>query len=410
MSEDRRPPHPAVYMVLYLPFGIGIGYLQVTLAWLLSHAGATVAQVAGLAGLGILANTWKVLWSPLVDTTFSSKAWFMIGLAVTAASMMVLTLIPLDVSRLPTFSVMVLATAVAGTITAIAVDRLMAFDTPDSEKGRAGGWSQAGNLGGTGLGGGLGLWLAQHSHHAWIAGAVLSAVTLACALPLLWLREPGHVHGKGRGMRPILAETARDLVTLLRTRIGLLACFIMLLPIGSGGAQQVWPAIAKDWGAGADEVALVGGVLSGLVSIPGCVIAGWVADRMDKKRAYLLFGIALSAAAVIMALGPRTPAAFLVLVSLYNATIGFCYGGFAAVTLEAIGRGAAATKYNLITSISNVPILLVTLLDGWTATRWGAGGMLVSEAAVGVAAVVLYVLVAWASRGVGQPREAPAAA
>ena len=47
-------------------------------------------------------------------------------------------------------------------------------DTPDDEKGRAGGWSQAGNLRGAGLGGGAGLWLAQHSGHPWISGAVLA--------------------------------------------------------------------------------------------------------------------------------------------------------------------------------------------------------------------------------------------
>jgi hypothetical protein len=102
--------------------------------------------------------------------------------------------------------------------------------------------------------------------------------------------------------------------------------------------------------------------------------------------------------AVAMAFGPRTPMAFLVFACLYNFVVGFCYGAYSAVTLEAIGQGAAATKFNLISSISNVPILVVTLVDGWAETKFGAAGMLLTEAALGVGAVALYYAVAWATR------------
>ncbi|MDB5464490.1 MAG: AmpG permease [Phenylobacterium sp.] len=400
-AAHRSSPHPALYLVLYLPFGIASGYVTVTLAWLLSHAGASVVAIAGLAGMALLPNTWKVLWAPLVDTTLSAKAWFMIAVTGTAASLAGIAFLPLRTDLLPLFGWLVLASNVMATVTGMAVQRFMAIDTPDHEKGRAGGWSQAGNLGGVGLGGGAGLWLAQHSGHPWISGAVLAAACMISALPLLWLAEPGRV-AAGRSYLGTLIETGRDVLTLVRTRIGLLACFIMLLPIGSGGLQQLWAAIAKDWGAGADEVALVGGLLSGLVSIPGCIAGGYLADRMDRKRAYSLFGVALSAVAVAMAFGPRTPMAFLVFACLYNFVVGFCYGAYSAVTLEAIGHGAAATKFNLISSISNVPILVVTLVDGWAETKFGATGMLLTEAGIGVAGVAVYGLVAVATRGMSR--------
>ena len=47
------------------------------------------------------------------------------------------------------------------TLLAMAVESLMAATIPDDKRGSAGGWSQAGNLGGQGLGGGLSLWLIQ---------------------------------------------------------------------------------------------------------------------------------------------------------------------------------------------------------------------------------------------------------
>jgi len=117
---------------------------------------------------------------------------------------------------------------------------------------------------------------------------------------------------------------------------------------------------------------------------------------------------------VAMAFGPRTPLGFMVFACLYNGVVGFSYGAYSAVTLEAIGKGAAGTKFNLVASISNVPILLVTLVDGWAETRFGSSGMLFVEAGLGVAAVALYSAVAVATRGLswgvifGRGRIAPA--
>jgi MFS family permease len=397
-TAEHRPAHPVVFLVLYLPYGISAGYVTVTLGWLLSHAGASVAQIAALAGMSVLPNTWKVAWAPVIDTTLSAKTWYLIGLVGTASSLLGIAILPLQVSLLWAFGALVLAGSVAASVTSIAVNRLMAFDTPDRLKGQAGGWSQAGNLGGAGLGGGAGLWLAQHSGHPWLAGAMLAVVTVASAWPLLIMREPGR-EGRGQSYWVTLAETGRDVLLLIKTRIGLLACFIMLLPIGSGGLAQLWGAIAKDWSAGPDEVALVGGVLSGALSIAGCIAGGYIADKIDRKQAYSLFGLGLAAVAVAMALAPRTPLSFLAASSAYNVVVGFCYGAYSAVTLEAIGKGAAGTKFNLISSISNVPVLLVTLVDGWAETRFGATGMLYVEAAMGVAGVAIYGVVAVATRG-----------
>ena len=77
------------------------------------------------------------------------------------------------------FDALVLAVSLAVTVSAMAVERVMAFDTPEDQKGQAGGWGQAGNLGGSGLGGGLGLYLAEHLQHGWISGAALGLVCLA---------------------------------------------------------------------------------------------------------------------------------------------------------------------------------------------------------------------------------------
>jgi MFS transporter, PAT family, beta-lactamase induction signal transducer AmpG len=397
-ADGRAKPHPAIYLFLFMPFGISSGFVSVTLAYLLTQAGASVAAVAALIGSTYLPNTLKVLWAPLVDTTLTAKRWYMLATALTAGGLLASAFVPLQVSMLPVFTVIVLVTAFASTFCAMSTERLMAFDTDEAQKGRAGGWSQAGNLGGSGLGGGLGLWIATHSGVSWLAGASLGVVCLACIAPLLWMAETAQER-RGRSYVSILLDSARDVWGVVIRRPGILACFICLLPIGTGAAQNLWSAIAKDWGAGADEVALIGGVISGVVSIIGSIAGGFVCDWIGRKRGYVLFGVVLAACALAMAAGPRTPISFMVFATAYNLCVGFTYGAFSALVLEAIGKGAAATKYNLIASLANVPIMLMTLANGWAHGRWGSGGMLVFEAMVGVGAVGLYAAVAAVTHG-----------
>ena len=396
-STERRPPHPIVFLVLYLPFGAFQGYITVTLGYVLRGGGVSVAAIAGLVGLSLLPNTWKVLWAPLVDTTLSAKAWFAIGTGATAAVLLAAAATPMTAAGVPMLSALSFIGGLTSSFAGIAADRVMAYATPPEQQGRAGGWSQAGNLGGQGMGGGLGLWLCQHASDS-LGSAGVGLLCLATLPVLLWLKaEDARMHGLP--LPALVKATGRDVLNLGLTRVGLLACFICLLPMNTGAVANIWGAMARDWRASADQAAFVGGALSGVVSIVGALAGGYACDKLDRKTGYALFGLASAACAVAMALGPRTPMAFLVFATLYNLIIGAGYGAFAALTLEAIGHGAAATKYNLIASIANVPIMLMTLVDGQAQTAWGAGGMLYTEAGLGVAAVGLYAAAAWMSRG-----------
>ena len=171
----------------------------------------------------------------------------------------------------------------------------------------------------------------------------------------------------------------------------LLICF---LPIGTGAASGLWAAVADDWHATADTVALVTGVIGGLVSAVGCVVGGYLCDRMNRKAAYALYGLLQAVCAVAMAIAPRTEPMYIVFTMIYAFITGLTYAGFSAVVLEAIGLGAAATKYNLFASLSNMPIAYMTVVEGWAHTRWGAGGMLNAEALIGVLAILVFIAVA----------------
>ncbi len=371
--------HPWVFMLLTLPFGASAGYVTVTLAWQLQHAGVAVAPIAAIVALMLLPNAWKFLWAPITDATLDPKTWYVIAGVVNALGVAVLGMIPATQGGLRALSVAVALGSFAATFLGFAISSLMAHCTPDEEKGRAAGWNQAGNLGGSGIGGGLGLWLLQRVPHPAVASSVVGALCLACCLGLIGLPRPERTHGHeglGRG----LLDVVRDLWHMVREHAGMLALILCLLPIGSGAASGLWSAVAGEWKASADTVALVTGVLSGLISAAGCVVGGWICDRMDRKGAYVAFGILQAACAVGMATFPRTEAMFVVWTSLYAFIMGLTYAGFAAFALEAIGHGAAATKFSIFASLSNMPIYYMTNVDGWAHDRWNSAGMLSTEA------------------------------
>ena len=393
MSETRSgATHPVIYLLLCTPFGATSGYVIVTLAYLLSHAGVSVGAIAGLVAINLLPQTWKALWAPIVDTTLSSKNWYLMAAIVSAATLAAIGFFPATQSGLFAITVLVFVNSVAVSFLAMAAENLMAHSTELSQKGRAGGWYQAGNLGGQGIGGGAALWIAQHSAIFWLPGAAMAALFMACCLALLFVAEPDASHRKLAYLET-LRDVATDVWATAKSRTGFLALLICFLPIGSGAASGLWAAVAGDWHASADTIALVNGVMGGVVSAVGCVIGGYLCDRMDRKFAYALFGVFLAAGALAMAIAARTQAMFIVFTLLYAFVQGLNYASFSAVVLEAIGRGAAATKYNIYASLSNMPIAYMTIVDGKAYERWHTNGLLVADAATGLLAVAFFAAV-----------------
>jgi MFS family permease len=385
----NRHVHPWVFMVLIVPFGVIGGFLGVAIGFLLSKAGVPVDKTAALIALGILPHTWKFAWAPIADTTLTRKSWWWIAGTLSAIGIVLTGAIPPTGAGLVALSVVVFTSNVAVTFLGMSVESLMAYGTHEDQKGRAGGWFQAGNLGGYGVGGGAGLWLTQHLPAPWMAGVILGAASLACGLALFMLPEPAATH-RVASMRQSLVNVGKDLWAVARSRIGALALFLCFLPIGSGAASNLWSTVSKDWSASADTVGLVTGVLGGVVSAIGCVLGGWICDRMNRKGAYAIYGVLQAGCAVAMALAPRTESTYVIYTLVYALITGLTYAGFSAFVLEAMGLGAAATKYSLFASLSNMPIYYMTNIDGWAHEKWGAGGMLYTEAALGIVGLVVF--------------------
>ena len=398
-----RAPHPLIYLVLILPFGISSGYVTVALGYQLAHEGFDAAQIAAVVAADLFPQTWKFVWAPLTDTTLTRKRWHLVGAALTAAGILACGVVPVSAGVL-LLSAFVMLMSFATTLVAMATEALIAHHTHDGVKGRASGWFQAGNLGGQGLGGGAGLWLAQHVAAGWVSPVVLAAACALSTLALLWIPDVACsrlAEAAGRqataGLRAALERAWAQLTTLLRdlwmmacSRRGFLALLVVFLPMGTGAASNLWAAVAGGWGASADTVALINGTLGGFASMLGCLLGGYACDRIDRKVAYVLYGATQAACAVAMALAPHTEAMFRAFTLVYALINGMAYAGFSAVALETIGLSAAATQYNVFASLSNMPILYMGLAEGWAYARLGASAMLYTEALLAAAAVFVF--------------------
>ncbi len=387
-----RDTHPWVFLVLGSPFGLMSGYLTVTIAWQLAQAGVGVGPIAALVAASLVPHTTKFLWAPIVDATLDNKRWYFFSTVLSAAGVVTMGLVPANAHGLALLTTVAVVSNFAAAVVGMTAQALMLNSVAPEKYGRAGGWFQAGNLGGGGIGGGLGLILAQRMGDPAGPAYVLGAISLLCLAPLPLVHEAKEERPLAR-VGPALVGVTRDIWHLACSKAGLLALILCFLPIGSGAASGLWSAVASDWKASADTVAIATGIVSGVVMMAGSISGGWISDRMDRKNAYMLYGVVQALCAVAMAMLPRTEQWYVVMTLAYAFATGLTYAGFSGFILESMGSGAAATKFSLYASLSNTPIAYMTTVDGWAHGKFGPGGMLYAEAIAGAIGLLFFLAV-----------------
>ncbi|MEO6547976.1 MAG: MFS transporter [Ferruginibacter sp.] len=380
---------PFYIFFLMMPTGISNGFVTVALPFLLTKNGFPVATTAAIVALGLSANLWRFLWGPIVDISLTARKWFLIGLIACIVSLLAVCIIPFTIKGTILLSMLVFVSQVAATLIVLPINGIMAHRITADKKGLASGWFQAGSLAGTGLGGGVGLWLSTH-YNAPLAGVVLCGISLLFALVILLIKDIAH--GKGKTLLLEVKGMGKDIFTMIKSPVALAVMILMLLPIGTGAMSGIWSAIAEDWKTDADTVVLVTGLLSGLVSAVGCVAGGIVTDRWGVWKGYLGCGVICAAITTVIALIPYIPVAYTIGVLAYAFGTGMIYASFTATILFAIGKKNVATKYSLIASIGNLPVVYMTAFNGWIHDKYNSKVMLLAEAALGILFVLLFFL------------------
>jgi MFS family permease len=385
--------HPWVYAVLYFPMGLMLGYPSVALGYLGSRAGLPISSIAAIVGMSFLAHGFKFIWAPIGDYSLSRKRWWLIAAGGMALGMVAITVTPISTRTVPLLSALVFCANFVSTFLAFATEGLLAHNTTPATRGRAAGWFQSGNQFGQTGGGGIGLLLMKHLRQPWMAGVALGALILACSLCLLLVEEPPRAL-QTESVRARAMDAWNELAGVIRSRAGRVGLLLAILPIGTGAAQFLFGSLGPEWHAPADVVSFVLGAGGGVAIVAGCMSGGFIADYMSKTKAYALACAIGVVAVAVMPFSPRTEFWYAATTLFYTFALGLSVATFTGMILSIIGDRAAATKINVFIALNTMFSLFVLRILGGVHERLHTNGMLLTEAALGVLALVVYAAVA----------------
>jgi MFS transporter, PAT family, beta-lactamase induction signal transducer AmpG len=393
----RRPTPPFLFLILELPFGAAVGFLQIAVPFWLRAAGIDLDTIAAISGTGFLPHALKLFWVPLLDLGAKRRTWYLVMVALTAVLLATCSLVPDPAHHIGLLTALLTAAQATAATAASALNALMATTSREGDKARAGGYQMAGNVGGTALLGTLPIWLLGRSSPA-IAGLVLGGIVLACGLAARFIDEipTEPLHGPVLpAVTKRIATITRDLWITAKSREGWTGLAICFAPIGCGALTNLFSGMAIDFHASEYTVGLTNGLWGGIVSALGSIVGGFLGDRMNRRVAYCLAGALTATVAIAMGLSPMTEVTYTWGVLAYSFTNGIAFAAFAGLVLEMVSHGTAvATKYALFVAVSNQAISYVTRLDGHASTfivhgkPWGTAGVVLFDAIITIAGIV----------------------
>lgn len=357
--------------------------------YLLRRQGVAVDRIADIVALAMVPTVWYFVYSPVVDMGLRRRTWVLIAAAATAlCSALAVLLLPVSLTGVT--ALLVAASACAGLLSS-SCGALMTMLAP-SVRGRAGGWYQAGNLGGGAIGGGVAIWLADRVGLPVLTIGV-AILLVAPALTALLIRESPIKHA---GLRSHMSAMFRDLWAVVRSRRTFIGLLFFMSPVGAAAVGNLISGLGPDYRAPASEVMWVSGFAGGLLSAAGSLAGGFIADRMNRMFAYALGGGLAALFAGYLALAGKTALTYGAGYSAYAIGAGFSYAVFTALVLEVLGDRphAAGTSYSFLVALGNLPVTYMTWLDGVGYKHWGAKGLMSVDALTNAGGAVLLLFVA----------------
>ncbi len=400
----RRENPPWLFGILAVPSGAGFWGVQALLIpFLLRQHGVSVDRIAAAVAIAQLPGVWGFIASPLVDLGPKRRTWILatFTLSAIASGLAILE----SAHSVDLVTILLFIACALFNVAIAAVGAVMSCVRPEV-RGRAGGWTQAANIGAGSLAGGLGIWMAGFCGLPAVA-MTMAAILVLPALAALSIAEDARPR---LSPRPLFADLGSDLWDLLQSPTTLVAAVFFLSPAGCGAIIGLISGVGPDYHAPPSEVAWVAGAGGGVLLGVGGLAGGFACDRLHRMTAYALFGLLGGAAGCWLCLGPATPFTYGAGFAAYAFVTGLAFAAFTALQLDVLGHGrrAAGTGYALLFSAGNLPLAYMTWLDGIGYKHGGARGMTAADAVANLATGGLLLLIAryWARRTKTAPAQA----
>jgi PAT family beta-lactamase induction signal transducer AmpG len=411
----------AAFFCLYLTEGIPLGFTATAVATQMRRQGL------GPEAIGVFVASlyapWTLKWAmgPFVDVfssdRFGRRRTWIVAMQVLMVATLLFALPVNFTTELKLFTTIILFHNIFGATQDIAIDALACGALREEERGLANGLMFSGAYLGQAAGGAGVLLLTPimgFSNTFYVVAAWILAVTLFVAMPLREVARPLRARdGKSR-LATAVDEVVGFLVASWRaftgSRAALLGVLFALLPAGAyalGLALQ--SNLAVELGLSDTQFGVLN-LWTTISSALGCVVGGWLSDRLGRRRTLFVFIAAMSIPTALLAFEMQRAGWILPvdmkaeakriapagLVSLfwfasisYAIFNGLMYGVRSALFMDITTPAVAATQFTAYMAMLNIAILYSARWQGWAVERWGYPLTLGIDAAAGLLCLAL---------------------
>jgi MFS family permease len=409
-------------------YGVPGAFTAVLMPYLARRANLDLAHIGWYVTLLFVPTWFQFVYAPVVDFWLRRKHWLVLLALVGGASLFVACQMTLPDQVVPFLGFAFIAQVFSGLIGSCN-GGLMAAGLTDAQRGKAGGWYNAGNLSGGGISAWIAAMMTSDGYPAWQFGGVLALMMVGPALVMLFVHEP--LRKMEGTLIDAIARLLGEVKAFLWTKAGITGILLCLSPVGTAALANYFSGVAQDYVthdlAGElaklppdvaaklvdSHVAHMIGIVSGLggqiITAVGSIAGGFICDRTNRRAMYLLSGVLTAIVGLAMALSPTSESTFIYGGLTYALVTGFCYAAFTATVLETIGKDtkSASTRYSMFTAAGNVAIAYVGLIDSRFMKHHGVDGVVGSDAVLNIAGVVVLGLVFWKLGSFGKTRHVP---
>jgi MFS family permease len=379
LNNQTKHARPILMALLTLPYGIALGWAAGTLPVMLKQHGFFPVPATMIATLGLSLGAWLILPAPIVDSSFSLRRWYAIGLALSIFGILPFFWLPLHEESSGLLEVLIVVSQLGALLILLSAIGFMAKYVSADKIGRAAGWYQVGYTGGQGVGV---LSIAMLSGgFSWKLVLVAEVFLMLIGLFALYRFPAGKVD-KEPPIGVTAAQAFLDGRSWMRSRVGIFTCLMALSPIGIGAATVAWYSGSRLYGIGEKEIGFVIGPLGIVFTLAGFIAGGWAADRFGKWTTWLRSGGLLALTALSMAFCPFIHWLFDAGILCYAFFSSACAAAFWAIIVQAVGPRLAVTKITLLSMVIAIPLHYMRNFDGSIYDDYSIHVMLIGEAVI----------------------------
>ncbi|MGH9562139.1 MAG: MFS transporter, partial [Terracidiphilus sp.] len=363
---------------------ISLGLVGGALTFLLRNEGVDPARAASISALIALPHAIYFLWGPVTDFWLRRRTWLVLAATASAVALAAAFYQPNLATRWAVG--LLFMGACCGVMVPAACGGMMGTLTRETNKRRASSAYQSGSLA---VGAVVVFFLVRFGERFTLSTLGWMVAAMIFLPSLVALAAPSQPVISEQGARETLQRIGREFKSTFLRWEAIPYTLLVASPCASGAMIGLLPELARDYGVNGAQVAWINGLGGALLTTAGALLASLIPIRVPARIAFMVAGLVNTGTLALLSLGPQRPAVYFASTVLYLFTIGAGYALFTGVALEFLGGSgkSGSTRYAIINSLGNIPVVYMTWLDGRGYAHWGPRGMPAIDALVSATAV-----------------------